>query len=324
MRSRFYGPVKLCLLALGVALMALPAHAQFPDKRLTVIVPYSPGGGLDILARILAKDLGEAIKQPVIVENAPGADGIIGTQRVIRSEPDGYTLLFTSAAVGINPMINASASYNALRDLQPVARMASIPYIITTSANVPAKNLGELIAYMKSRGNMTTFGNGGTTITIGAAVLRLTTGVDFTEVPYKGNAPVVLAISSGEIDATIFDFPSIAGRTSDGRIRPIAVTGNSRISALPDVPTSKEAGFPDVLLESWFAMFAPAGTPAEVVRKLNQEMNKISKHSEVQNRIASLGGVIISESVKEFETFYKNDMQRWQSIIDRAGIKKQN
>jgi tripartite-type tricarboxylate transporter receptor subunit TctC len=260
----------LRLFATGLAVLlmtlgALSANSNWPERPITFIVPYSAGGGTDIVARLVAAEVSEALGQPVVVENRTGANGMVGTEAVTTAAPDGYTFLVTTAAVAINPSIEPDVRYDPLKDLQPVARLVSLPFVLVSNPQVPAESLREAVDYLKDKGKAVNFATGGTTTTLAGEVLKLAAGVDFTFVLYRGSAPAIMSVVSGETEFYISDLPSAAAQASSGAVRPIVVTGPERTASMPDVPTSTEAGFPEFVVTSWFAAFGPAGTPRDIV-----------------------------------------------------------
>ena len=301
--------------------LSSPAEADYPERQIRFVVPYSAGGGTDIVARLVAQKLGETLKQPVIVENKVGADGMLGIEAVVGAKPDGYTILVTTAAVAINPSIHRKARYDPMKDLQPIAQLVSLPFVLVMNPQVPVNTLPELVEYMKRVGKKANFATGGTTTTLAAELFRLVAGVDFTLIPYKGSSPAILSVVTGETQFYISDIPSAAGQVSSGALRAVAVTGDSRLPSMPAIPTAKEAGLPQYHVASWFAAFAPAGTALDLVEKLNLEMGRIVQQPVTAAKIASLGAVPALRSVGEFTAFFRSEVARWRDVVAQSGMR---
>lgn len=309
------GKLLLCLL------VAVPfaAQAQYPERMTRIVSPFSPGGGLDIVARLLAPKLSDIYKQPVIVENRTGANGQIANDFVAKSAPDGYTLLIDTLGFAVHPAVTKNLPYDPAT-MEPVAQLLSLPFVVIVNPKVPAKNLGELIELAKRQPGKLNFAQGGLTNRILGEQFRLQTNVEFTFVPYKGSSPATLAVLSGESDLTITDTPTVAQHVASGGLRALAVTTPKRTAMMPDVPTVSEAGVPEYAVTVWYGIFAPAGTPAAVVRRLNAELNKIVMMPDVAARFAALGAEPVAITPEAFATLVRSQMVTVKDVAVRAKI----
>ena len=257
------------------------AHAQaeaYPSRTITLIVPTAPGGTTDIAARMIADPLSKALGQPVIVENRPGGNGTIGTSAVKRAAPDGYTLLVQySGYQVITPAIVKNLGWDPIKDFAPVANILSAPQLVVVREGLPVKTLPELVAYGKANPGKLSYGSSGNGSLqhVTGEMLELQTGIDMTHVPYKGTGPTITDMLGGNVDLTFGAPPPFMGHIQAGKLRAIAVTGKARLPSLKDVPTAAEAGYPKLDATSWFAMYAPAGTPKPVIDKLTSEIAKV-------------------------------------------------
>jgi len=306
--------------ALFAVLGMSSAMAQYPERQIRFVVPYSAGGGTDIVARLVAQRLSDVLRQPVVVENRAGGDGMLGIEAVVAARPDGYTVLITTAAAAINPSIHRRVRYDPIKDLVPVAQLVSLPFVIVANPKLPVQSLGDLVALARREGKSFNMATGGTTTTLAAEVLRLETGLGFTLIPYKGSAPAVLSVMSGETSAYVCDIPSAAGQIANGALKAMAITGERRLPSMPNVPTAKEAGLTNFAVSSWFAAFLPGGTPPEIAERLNAAMGRIVQEPEVAARISSLGAFPVSSSVNEFTNFFRSEVTRWRDVVQRSGM----
>jgi tripartite-type tricarboxylate transporter receptor subunit TctC len=271
-------PFRFLLAALTLA--AGLAHAQgFPNRPVTLVVPVAPGGILDTVARMLANDMGKLLGQPVVVDNKPGASGNIGAAHVAKSPPDGYTLLvgYSMFHVG-NPTMFSNLSWDPVRDFSSVAMVAVSPHVIAVHPSVPAKTLRELVDLAKKEPGKLNYGTpgSGSVPHVGMELFKQQAGIDIVHVPYKGSGPMMLDVVGGSVQSTIATPPSILGHVQSGKVRALAVAARARHPLMPDVPTSAEAGYPKFELEAWVALFAPAGTPRDVVARLTQATQRRS------------------------------------------------
>ncbi len=311
----------LAALAL-LACAAGPAAAQdWPrQKPVTFVVGFGPASSTDIVARLVAQKMTESMGQTVVVDNKPGAGGNIAAQFVKRAAPDGYTILATSVAFAVNPSLYANAGYDALKDFAPVAMGASTPNLIAVHPSVPANNLAELVALAKKEKLAYASSGIGTTTHLSVERLKTATGVDITHVPYQP-AQAVGAAVSGTTPMSSTSMPPAVPQVKAGKLRPIAVTSAQRSPALPDVPTMNEQGMKDFDDLTWIAFFAPAGTPPDVVNRINAEINKALQSPDVKDKLVSLGFDVKAQSAAEFGTFLRAEVVKWAQAVKDSGAK---
>lgn len=296
------------------------ALAQYPERPTRIVSPFSPGGGLDIVARLIAPKLSETYKQPVLVENRTGANGLIAIEHVSKSPPDGYTLLIDTLGVSIHPAVVKNLPYDPVKGLEPVAQLLSLPFVAIVNPKVEARSVRELVELARKNPGKLNFAQGGMTNRILGELLRLETNVEFTFIPYKGSNPATQAVLTGESDLTITDTITTAPHIASGRIRALAVTGQKRSSMLPEVPTIAESGVPQYSAIVWYGIFAPGGTPAAVVRRLNAELNRIVVMPDVAARFAALGAEPVTATPEAFAELFRGQMATWKDVATRARI----
>ena len=301
------------------------AQSPYPSRMIRFIVPLIPGGGNDLLARILAERMSPVVNQPVVVENRPGAGGNVGTEFVARQTPDGYTILITSPTHVINPAFYLKLPYDPIRDFVPISLIATIPFMLTVNAAVPARNVKELIALARSQPGKLTYGTTGlgTPHHLSMEMLRSATGIDLVQVPYKGAGALVPALVAGEITMTIGALSSLLPHIHAGRLRALGVASPTRTAALPDVPTIAEAaGLPDYGMVSWFGVLAPSGTPPAIVARLNSEINRIIQNPQVaKERLAPVGLEPVGTTPEAFGEVLKTELVKYAKVAKEAGIK---
>ena len=314
--------VALASAALPAALPAIAFAQAYPTKPVTIIVPWPPGGPSDIAARPMAKALTEDLKQTFIIDNRGGAGGNIGSSMVAKAAPDGYTLLITSSApIVINPSLYKSMPFDPPKDLAPITNLLRVPLILAVNPSVPAKNLQELIAYIKSKkGEMQYASSGnGTPQHLTAELFKTTAKLDMIHVPYKGSAPAITDLLGGHVplmfDSTIAILPHIKA----GKVKAIAVTGAKRSSQLPDVPTFAEAGMPGFESYAWYGFFAPSKTPKDVVAKLNAAAVKVMKQPEYQRVLAETGSEFVGDTPENFAAFVRAEAVKWGKVAKETG-----
>ena len=316
--ARFAG-VMLAALA-----MVAPGFAQeWPAKPIRVVVNFPPGGAADVLARALGHELAETLKQPLVVDNRPGANGNIGADAVAKSPGDGYTLLMSSGgAVSINPFLYAKLPFDAEKDLVPVASVAVVRVYLVTHPSVPASNVKELVAYMKANPGKLSFGSAGTGSSphIAGEMFKRAAQVEATHVPYKGAAPALADLLGGQVQFMFDPGPGLR-HVKDGKLRLLAVASGKRASQLPDTPTLAELGMPSVDADTVFGIYAPAGTPPAIVAKLHDAINGALRTPKLGEVVNGLGGEIADSSLGEFIERQQKDRQRYGAFIREAGIK---
>ncbi|MEI7672180.1 MAG: tripartite tricarboxylate transporter substrate binding protein [Deltaproteobacteria bacterium] len=317
--------MKKIIAMVALVIIAVPATilAQtYPERAIRIIVGYAPGGGNDIAARLMAPKLSEALGQPVIVENKPGAGTNIATEYVSKSAPDGYTLLLGSPAIAINRSLYGKLPFDALRDLTGVCMFAVSANIMVVNPSLPVKNVKELIVLARSKPGALTFSSSGkgSSLHLTGELFNLRAKVDTLHVAYKGTAPALTALISGEGDISYTNIPSALPLIKSGRLRVIANTGNKRAELLPDVPTLKESGV-DVDTIVWYSIVAPAATPRPIIDKLAGALKKISQTPEMKKHLADLGAEPAGGTPEELNKHLRDETAQWAEVIKAAGIK---
>lgn len=296
---------------------------SYPAKPIRMIVPFPPGGGIDTVARILAPKLAESLGQNVLVDNRTGAGGTLGLSLVAKSPPDGYTLLVTSPTIALSPLLYSNLSYDT-RDFAAVARLASIENVMLVHPSVPARTLKEFIALARARPGKLNYGSGGpgTTNHLANELLKSLEKLDMVHVPYKGATLATTALMGGEVDEVIVSVASVLPLIRARRVRPLAVLSEKRVATLPDVPTTKEAGFPKFTMSIWYGMMAPAGTPREVVQRLYREVARALDDPALRQHMANAGMDPWLGTPEEMSELVRSESARYAKIIQAAGLRK--
>ncbi|MES2529773.1 MAG: tripartite tricarboxylate transporter substrate binding protein [Pseudomonadota bacterium] len=304
--------------------LLVAAHAQaFPDRPVTLVVPGTPGGLTDTLARLIAPKFAEAWGQPVVVENRPGAGALIGTQYAMRAKPDGHTLLMGSTDVLTLPLLNRNIAIDTLNGLQPIGRIASMPLLMLGSSRVAARTLPELVEAMrKAPGRYTYASNGNASILqLYAEMYSHEVGAKLLHVPYRGAVEATQALASGEVDFLIQPATgNVLGQIAAGRATPYAVLSAERLAALPDLPTISELGWPRLTTELWYGLFAPANVPRAIVEQINSDLRALIRSDDVGKRLAAYGLSPRPMGAAEFSSFYLQEHRQWEKVIRDAGI----
>lgn len=313
----------IVMVAAGVG----PAHAQsaaYPARPVRIVVPFAPGGGVDVTARILAQRLTERTGQSFFVENRTGASGIIGVEHVAKSPPDGYTLLVGSQTTqAVVPAIY-KVSYDTARDFAPVTVIATSPLLIVVHPSLPVKSVKDLIALARARPGQLTFGAAaGGTPHMAGELFKLMAKVDMLFVPYKGEGPAVNDTMGGQISMVFSNLPVVLPHARSGRLRPVAVTTAQRVSTASDIPTVAESGLPGFEAATWFGLVAPAAVPRDIIARLNAESAAALNVPEVKERMAAQGLFVVANSVEQFAELLKSEIPRWAKVVRDAGIKPQ-
>jgi tripartite-type tricarboxylate transporter receptor subunit TctC len=299
------------------------AQAPYPTKPVRVVVPSSAGGGTDIIARIVAPKLTQALGQQVVIDNRPGAGTMIGGELVAKAPPDGYTLLMCVSTLATNPVIYRKVPYNALTDFAPITRVLTAPNILVVHPSLPPRNVKELIAFAKARPGQINFGSAGlgTNPHLSMELFLSMTGLTMVHVPYKGSAPAIVDLLAGHI--VVMTATALTGipHVRAGRLRALGVTGDKRMPAAPDIPTIAEAGVPGYEAVQWYGLVAPANTPREVIARLNREMVTILQAPDVKEKFAADGADPAGTSPEEFGRYIKAETEKWQKVAKAAGIK---
>jgi tripartite-type tricarboxylate transporter receptor subunit TctC len=326
LNRKFLGTMALAAACALSSLLPAAAHAAdtYPSKPVRVIVAFAPGGATDILARLLASELTKSLGQSFVVENKSGGGGNIGTEAVVRAEPDGYTLHFGAAGnITINPSLFSNMTFDPAVDLAPVAPMASTMNLLVVNPSVKANTVKELIALAKANPGKMTFassGNGGT-IHLSGELFKMMAGVDIVHVPYRGSGPAIVDLLGGRTNMMFDNLPSSLPHVQAGKLRALAVTGAQRSQALPNVPTMAEAGLPGYEATTWFGLFAPARTPPAIVDKLNKAVNQALSKPDVVAEIAKMGSEPMHMTPGEFKRLIASDTQKWRKVVKTANVK---
>ena len=310
---------------LAIGLIATAAQAQsYPEKTIRMVIPFPPGGGTDILGRLVAQKLTEANKWTIVPDNKAGAGGTLGITEAARGKPDGYDMVMGQKDnLVVGPWMYKSLPWNPVKDFTAVAHVAWSPVIIATSANSKYKTLADVVAAAKAAPDTITYGSpgNGTTIHLAGDQFEKAAGIKLRHVPYKGSNPAMLDALAGNIDLLVSSVPSAMGQVRSGKLRPLAVTSAQRSSSLPDVPTVAEIGFPGFDISTWYGLFMPAGTPKPVVEQMNAAVNKLLATPEMQKAIHDQGAEPQSMSADAFSKQLAADYRLWEKIVSDAGIK---
>jgi tripartite-type tricarboxylate transporter receptor subunit TctC len=311
--------------ALVLGVVTAFAHAQtYPTKPVRLILPFPPGAPSDLVGRTIGQKIGEQMGQNLIPDNRTGAGGTVGLALVAKAPPDGYTLLLSSPTIALSPLLYSNLSYDVARDFAPVARLASIENVMLVHPSVPAKTLKDFIALARANPGKLNYGSGGpgTTNHLANELLRSLEKINMVHVPYKGATLATTALMGGEVDEVIVSVASVLPLIKAGRVRALAVLSQKRVATLPDVPTSKEAGFPNFQMSIWYGMFAPAGTPREIVTRLYREAAKAYDDPALLKHMAAAGMDPWLGSPEDMGALLKSEMARYAKIIQSAGIRK--
>lgn len=319
------------LAALGALAASLPfpsawAQGAFPNRPLRIVVPFTPGGSSDVLARAIGLELGKALNQPVVIENVPGAGGSLGAEKVAKSPADGYTLLMGhTGTLAVNPALYPKLGYDPQKSFTPVAWVARVPNVLVVNTSVPASDFKALVALAKSRPGQLAYGSGGNGSAAHTTMeyLKMQTGISLLHIPYRGTAPSVNDLLAGQVQLLFTGIPALLPHIRSGRMRALAVSSPRRLALLPDVPTVAETGVPGTAgfeADQWYGLVAPAGTPAEVVSLLNQHANKALSSEEVKARLAAEGAEATPVTPKAFEELIAREIPRWAGVVQRARI----
>jgi tripartite-type tricarboxylate transporter receptor subunit TctC len=308
--------------------VATPALAQgdpaqtYPTKPIRIIVGFGPGGGNDIFARLIGQKLGERLGQPVLVENKPGAGAIIGTDYVAKAAPDGYTLLIgATGAMTINAAVYSKLPYDTVRDFAPISMIASFPLLLCVNAAAPAKTLAELVAYAKANPAKANYASSSAAFHLATELFKMKTGAPLEHIAYKSSGEMLTAVVGGEVLVALADAPPVSGHLKGGKIRALAVTSTQRMAEYPDVPTMAEAGVADLEVRLWSGLFAPAATPAGIVKKLEKELMEIVRLPDVNERLKGLGVDPSGGPGQELAARIAAEIPRWTAIAKAANIK---
>ncbi|MPS25768.1 MAG: tripartite tricarboxylate transporter substrate binding protein [Alcaligenaceae bacterium] len=296
--------------------------AGYPERPIRLVLPVAPGGGTDIVSRIVAEKLAAGLGQSVIVENRGGAGGNIAAEMVARAKPDGYTLLVVTASHATNPNLYRNLPFDTLKDFIPITQLTSQPYLFVVNPQLPVKSVPQFVAYAKKTPGVTYASSGsGLLGHLGMEQLKMLAGFDAIHVPYKGASPALVDTIAGHTQAF---FPTVVSGlpfVRDGKVRVIGVTSSKRLSLLPDVPTVAEAGYPDYSVYGWYGLLAPAGTPKEIIDRLHDETVKVLGMADVRAKIAADGAEPIGSTPEQFDAYIRSEMERWGVVIKQSGAR---
>jgi tripartite-type tricarboxylate transporter receptor subunit TctC len=311
-----------CLAAASSAIAAVHAQQDFPNRPIRIIVGYAAGGGNDIIVRVVAPKLSEGLGQPVIIENRPGAQGIVSCEIVAKAAPDGATLLMgPSGPMTMNPALYSKLPYDPLKDFAPISMIGDFPLILVVSASLPVNSVKELVAYAKSRPDQVNYAASAAPFQLAAELFNQKTGTKFVHIPYKSSGESVGAVMSGQVTMTIMDPPPAIGPLKGGKLRGLAVTGAARDPNWPEVPTLAEAGVPDVEIRLFTGFLAPAATPPAIVKRLQEEVARVVRLPEIRERLDQMAIVPSGNTPEEFRRIIARDIAKWTAVAKAANIK---
>jgi tripartite-type tricarboxylate transporter receptor subunit TctC len=317
--------IRTLLVALSLAFSA-SLHAQtFPSKPITIVVPFSAGGTLDAVARLVGSKMAEGLGQPVVIENRTGAAGIIGYQQVAKSAPDGHTLVTIANSFAVNPAVRSDLPYDSLKDFVPVTSLGITPHVLAVHPSVPANNVMELVALAKAKPDTLTYGTigEGSYSHLVGKMFEKAAGVRLVQVPFRGSAPSIVAVLGNQITMVFGNLPEIQPHAKSGKLRALAVSATSRSPVMPELPTMTEAGYPGFHSESWYGLVAPVGTPPDVLRRLQREVARAMGSPDVKERLAAQSVYGGGETPEEFSASLRALMASYAAIAKETGIKAQ-
>nr|WP_245845087.1 tripartite tricarboxylate transporter substrate binding protein [Noviherbaspirillum humi] len=307
-----------------LAALSLGASAQsYPAKPVRIVVTYPPGGGADVMARLIAEKLTASLGQTFVVENKPGASGQIGAQSVLQAPADGYTLMVDASSYAVNPALFPKLPYNPRKAFAPISLLALFPNVLVVHPSFPANSVKELVAMAKAKPgeiNYASSGNGSAQH-LAAELFKQQAGIDMQHVPYKGGGPAMTDVMAGQVPVFFANMASSMGHIKGGKLKPLAATGAKRAQAMPNLPTVSESGVPGYEVYEWNVLFAPAGTPVEIVNKLSAELTKVLNAKDVRDRIAALGGEVAAKTPQETAAFLDQQMVKWEKVVKAGNIK---
>lgn len=312
--------------AIAAAALCAPGYAgaqAYPAKPIRLVVPSSPGGGTDIVGRVVAQKLTESLGQSVIVENRAGAGTMIGNELVAKSAPDGYTLLMGLSTLAILPAVHKTMRYDALKDLAPVSLAVTVPNVLVVHPSLPVRNVKALIALAKARPREIVAGSAGvgTNPHLSLELFKTMAGIEVVHVPYKGSGPGIIGLMSGEVAMLIPTLPTAMPHLKAGRVRPLGVSTETRAESLPEVPTIAEAGLPGYEATQWFGVLAPTGTPRPIIDRLHKEIISSLRLPDVKQHLAGEGAQVVASSPEQFAAYLRSEIDKWAKVVKAAGIK---
>jgi tripartite-type tricarboxylate transporter receptor subunit TctC len=309
------------LIALALFAGAATAQDNWPTRPLKFILPFPPGGGTDILGRQIAEKLGERLGQPVVTENRGGAGGNVGAEAAAHSAPDGYTIVLVAPSLAISPTLYAKLNYDAVRDLQPITLVATIPNVLLTQTGF-APDLRAFIAKVKQKPGEYNFGSGGagTSNHLGGELFNIVAGTKLVHVPYKGVNLAMQDVMAGRIELVVIGLPAALPQIRNGRVKALAAISPHRLESLPDLPTAAEAGLPNFDVTTWYGILTPAGTPRPIVDRLNRELIAVMNSADMKDKLAKQGTDVRTSTPDEFAAYIKSEIAKWGDVIRKAGL----
>jgi tripartite-type tricarboxylate transporter receptor subunit TctC len=308
--------VVLCAAAAGAVAQA------YPSKPIHIVVGFPPGGGNDIIARLIGAKMQEAWGQSVVIDNKPGANSIIAAEFVAKSAPDGYTLLVNATGgMSVNPVLYRKLPYDSLKDFAPISMVGSFPLVLVVNPSVPAKSVQELVAYLKANPGKLNYSSGSTAFQVATEMFKQMTGTDIKHIPYKGSAASISAVMAGDVQMTIVDSPPLVPQLKSGRVKALAVTSAKRAAAMADLPTIAESGVPGYEMVLWIGVFAPAGTPHDIAAKLNAEVVRIVNLPDIRQKLDGMGVGPLGNTSEQMAEWIRREIARYGPVVKAAGIK---
>ena len=310
-------------LLLALSFNLVQGQEAWPSRPIRFILPFPPGGGTDILGRLIAERLSASLGQPVVTENRGGAGGNVGAEAAARSAPDGYTLVLVAPSLAISPTLYSKINYDPVKDFAPVSLVATVPNVMITQASLPVQSLQEFIAFAKAKPGALNFGSGGagTSNHLAGELFNIVTGAKLVHIPYKGVNLAMQDVLAGNVHLVFIGIPAAAPHIKAGKLRALALVAPQRSSALPDVPTVAEAGLRDFEVTTWYGVLAPAGTPRSVISRLNAELVKIMHSPDLKEKLAATGTDPLTSTPEEFAAYIQREIVKWGEVVRKAGVK---
>ena len=314
-------------LVIGALCVSAMSGAQttntYPNQAIRMVVPYPPGGPTDITARVVAAEMSKTIGQSVVIDNRPGASGMIGSEMVTKSTPDGYTVLANASIHVINPSVYPDMRFDAIKDFTPITQLAQVPLVLVVPANSPIKSVKDLVEYAKANPGKVNFGSAGSASAqhLAGESFKIAAGIQMQHIPYKGSAPALTDLAGGQLQLMFDSMPSATPMINSGKLRAIAVTTTVRAKARPDLPTIAESGFPGFDISTWYAYWAPKGTPADIIEKLAASAAQALKNPEVIAKYEAMGAEPVGSTPAQFAAYVESEAKKWNDIVKKSGAK---
>ena len=299
------------------------AASDYPHSPIRLVIPYPPGGPTDLVGRVAAASMEKVLKQPIVVENKPGASGMVGAAQVAKATPDGYTLLTNASLQVINPSVYANVPYDSFNDFTPITQLVDVPLVLVVNSKLPVSTVSELIAYLKKTKSTINFGSAGNASSqhLSGELFKLKTGIPMQHVPYKGSAPALTDLMGGQIQLMFDSMPSAMPFITAGKLKALAVTTKKRSTSLPNVPTMQESGLDGYETSTWYGMWAPRDTPPEIVTKLSEAAQEVLKKPEIVAQYHRMGAEPVGSSPEAFKTYMRSEEKKWAEIVKLSGAR---